>query len=119
MHVDEIVISRIKEHLAHRHWTVYRLHKETGLSTSTLNNIFARNTCPSVTTLYDICRGFGITLEEFFVGVGSRSEEAPPLPKGALSLTDEEEDLVYSFRTLSQADRALLAAYLKGLSKRL
>lgn len=49
-----------------RGWTEYRLSKESGLSESTLANIFRRNTVPSISTLEAICAGFGITLAQFF-----------------------------------------------------
>lgn len=39
---------------------------ESGLSQSTISNIFSRNTTPSIPTLESICKGFGITLAQFF-----------------------------------------------------
>ena len=47
-------------------WTAYKLAKESGLSESTLANIFRRNTVPSISTLEEICNGFHITLSQFF-----------------------------------------------------
>lgn len=49
-----------------RNWTEYRLAKKCGLSESTLANVFRRNTTPSIPTLEAICKGFGITLSQFF-----------------------------------------------------
>jgi len=49
-----------------RGWTAYRLAKESGLSESTLANIFKRNTVPSIATLEAVCGAFGITLAQFF-----------------------------------------------------
>lgn len=46
-------------------WTKYRLSKESGLSESTIANIFYRNATPSLTTLEAICRSFGITVSQF------------------------------------------------------
>ena len=37
-----------------------------GLSHTTLANVFKRNTVPSIPTLEKICAGFGITLSQFF-----------------------------------------------------
>ncbi len=45
---------------------MYRLSKESGLSESTIANVFKRNTDPTITTLEAICSGFGITLSQFF-----------------------------------------------------
>lgn len=58
--------SRLRQLMADRGWTAYRLSKESGLSESTLANIFKRNTVPSITTLEAICSAFGISLAQFF-----------------------------------------------------
>ena len=57
---------RIRQLMDERQWTEYRLAKESGLSQSTVANLYKRNTVPSVTTLEAICKGFGITLAQFF-----------------------------------------------------
>ena len=58
--------ARIRELMAERKWSEYRLAIASGLSQSTVANIFNRNTTPSVATLESICAGFGITLAQFF-----------------------------------------------------
>ena len=58
--------ARIKELMEERGWSEYRLAIASGLSQSTVANIFNRNTTPSVATLESICNGFGITLAQFF-----------------------------------------------------
>ena len=60
------VISRIENLMDERKWTAYRLAKETGLSSSTITNMFRRNTVPSIPTFETICEAFGITLAQFF-----------------------------------------------------
>ena len=57
---------RIRELMQERGWSEYRLAIASGLSQSTVANIFNRNTTPSVSTLEAICQGFGITLAQFF-----------------------------------------------------
>ena len=54
------VISRIESLMDERKWTAYRLAKETGLSSSTITNMFRRNTVPSIPTLETICEAFGM-----------------------------------------------------------
>ena len=44
----------------------FLLAKKSGLSQSTIANIYRRNTVPSIATLEVICKGFGITLSQFF-----------------------------------------------------
>ena len=58
--------ERIKSLLEQRGWTAYRLSKSCGLSENTIATILKRNSLPSVGTLEAICKGFGITLSEFF-----------------------------------------------------
>lgn len=58
--------ERLRQLLNERGWTEYRLAKNCGLSESTIANIYRRNTVPSLATLEAICKGFGITMAQFF-----------------------------------------------------
>ena len=58
--------SKLLQLMSERGWTAYRLAKESGLSESTLANIFKRNTVPSISTLEAVCAAFGISLAQFF-----------------------------------------------------
>ena len=60
------VLDRLRRLMYERDWTEYRIAKESGLSQSTISNMFYRNTIPSIPTLEIICRAFGITLAQFF-----------------------------------------------------
>lgn len=61
------VLDKIKRLKEKRGWSTYRLSKETGIASSTLRNMYIRNTMPSLATLETICNGFGITLSQFFL----------------------------------------------------
>ncbi len=61
-------------------WTAYKLAKMSGLSESTIRNIFHRNNVPSISTLESICAAFGITLAQFFTE-GDVVELTPELQK--------------------------------------
>lgn len=77
-------------------WTAYRLVKESGLSESTLANIFKWNTVPSISTLEEICNGFHITLSQFFAE-GEMVELTPELKErfdNWVSLTPEQKAAV-------------------------
>lgn len=106
---EDDVLKRIKELLDFKHWSVYRLSKESGLAYSSLNNLFHRNTCPTVSTLIKICDGFQISLSDFFA-VGRN-----PLRNETLS--EEQQLLLNQYDSLSKKDRELLQAYIKGLKK--
>ena len=60
--------KQIKKLMEERSWTDYRLAKESGLSHSTVTNMFDRNNTPTLPTLEAVCRAFGITLAQFFRG---------------------------------------------------
>lgn len=71
--------ERLRKMLNDRGWTEYRLARTCGLSQSTITNIFKRNTVPSVATLESICKGFGITLSQFFAEERDVVELTPDL----------------------------------------
>ncbi len=88
--------NRLRQLLEERGWTEYRLSKECGLSESTLANIFRRNTLPSISTLEAICRGFGITISQFFAE-GDMVEMTPEIKElfdSWVSLTVEQKSAV-------------------------
>ena len=70
--------ERLQRLLNERGWSMYRLSLQSGLSQATLANIFRRNTMPSIATLEAICKGFGITLAQFFAE-GEMVEMTPDL----------------------------------------
>lgn len=88
--------ERIKKLMEERSWTEYRLAKESGLSQSTIANLFNRNTVPSITTLESICQGFGITLSQFFAETDlvELSQEQKVLFDKWLYLTKEQKEII-------------------------
>ena len=60
------VIKRISDLTEERGWSTYKLAQKSGLSTSTIANIYRRNTVPSLSTLETLCNAFGISLSQFF-----------------------------------------------------
>lgn len=69
---------KLRELLDQNGMTEYRLSINSGLSQSTIKNIFKRNTVPSIPTLEAICGGLGITLSQFFAE-GEMVEITPDL----------------------------------------
>ena len=63
-HMD--ILKKINKLRLDKNWSVYRLSVESGISQSTLTNMFNRETLPSITTLECLCNAFGITMSEFF-----------------------------------------------------
>lgn len=88
--------ERLNQLLKERGWTYYRLSKNSGLSESTITNIFKRNTIPSIPTLELICKGFGITLSQFFAD-GDMIELTADLQRifdGWINLTVKQKEAV-------------------------
>lgn len=94
---------RIKQLMDERNWTEYRLAKESGLSQSTISNMYKRNTDPSIATLEAICKGFGITLAQFFCE-GSMVE-----------LTNEQKEMFDRWAALSQEQKHILFELIKNM----
>lgn len=89
-------LARLRQLLEDRGWSEYRLAKNSGLSESTIANIYRRNTMPSIPTLESICRGFNITLAQFFAEQESveLNDELKELFDGWLSLTAFQKEAV-------------------------
>lgn len=81
--------ARIRKLMEERNWTEYRLSIASGLSQSTVANIFNRNTTPSVATLESICQAFGVTLAQFFAD-GDMVELSP-----------EQREMIAAWSTLT------------------
>lgn len=98
--------QRLRQLLDARGWTEYRLSKSCGLSESTLANIFRRNTTPSITTLEAICKGFGITLSQFFA------------ENEMVELTPELEDLFHKWVELTPEQKAAVHGVITAFNSR-
>ena len=94
-------LERLRKLLDERGWTEYRLARASGLSDSTIKNIFKRNTQPTIDTLEAICRELGITLSQFFAD-GDMVELTPDLKAlfdGWVYLTPEQKQAVLTMVT--------------------
>lgn len=60
------ILGKIDSLRTQRSWTFYELSVRADLPQSTLANMFARKTDPSISTLAKICNAFDISLSEFF-----------------------------------------------------
>ena len=88
--------ARIRELMAERKWSEYRLAIASGLSQSTVANLFNRNTTPSIATLESICAGFGITLAQFFA------------EGDMVELTEEQKEMFAAWSSLSKDQKDVL-----------
>lgn len=96
--------KRIKQLMEERGWTDYRLAKESGLSHSTVTNMFKRNNAPTLPTLEAVCAAFGITLSQFF------SEGNSPAV-----FTEEQHTLFSKWSTLNDEQKKALLALINTM----
>lgn len=101
------VNDKLRKLLKNRDWTEYKLSKYSGLSESTIGNVFSRNTVPSISTLEAICKAFGITLSQFF------SDDENEL----VELNDELKELFNDWMTLSKEQKEAVKNLLKTMNK--
>lgn len=91
------ILEKIEALRREKGWSINYLAMESGLTQSTLNNLYSRNTEPKISTLRAICGAFGITLSEFF-----KEEE-------------NEDELIRRVRLLSQENKKALLQIVKNL----
>ncbi len=111
---NNATLNRIKELCNERGWSIYRLAKEAEIPYSSLNNIFVRNTHPTVPTLEKICHGLKISLSDFF-------ENKIPCDFALRynTLSEDEMDLLETYHRLPADDKRILIAYAHGLARKL
>ena len=98
------VLLHIKKLCEERGWSNYRLAKEAGISQSSLNNLFRRNNIPTIPTLEAICKGFGITLSQFFAEGGEPVE-----------LSEMQREMLNTWDSLAEEQKIALLEYLKKI----
>lgn len=101
---ENFVLERIKELCKKKGYSQYRLAKKSGVHQSSLSTLLNRRSTPNVFTLDKICRGFDMTIAEFF---SPESEYE--------SLSEEEEKLITMWDNMSDYQKALTLAYIQGL----
>ncbi len=97
--------SRIKEFMKTKNISEYKLAKLSGLSQSTISNIFNRNTAPTIPTIEAICNGLGISLAQFFC-----EENA----EGLVYLTPEQHDFFNQWLSLSAEQKSIIESIVKS-----
>ncbi len=104
-------LKRIQELCDQRGWSIYKLAKESGIPYSSVNNIFIRNTQPTLPTLEKICKGFRIQISDFF-------NDTPLDAPKTYVLSDEEENLLFTYRSLCKDDKMLLENFIEFLKSK-
>ena len=98
------VLGKIKTLQKERGWSNYRLARESGILENSLNNLFRRNNLPAIPTLEAICKGFGITLSQFFSEGGE-----------AVELSDKQREMLSVLDALNDEQKDTLLEFLKKI----
>ena len=101
--------TRIKELLKEKNISEYRLAKLSGLSQSTISNIFVRNTAPTLPTIEAICKGFGITMAQFF---SDNNSEAP------VYLTEQQRNLFNDWISLTAEQKEVIEKIIESYKEK-
>lgn len=100
------IIGKIEKLRKERGWTIYKLALESGITQSTISNMYARGTLPSLTTLENVCVAFGITMAQFFDDMSEKE------------LTQEEYGIIAEYRKLGEVERTAVKNLIYGLTKK-
>ena len=98
--------THIKELMDERGWTIYELAKRSGLAQTTIANMWKRNTEPTIPSLRAICKGFGITLAQFFTEgeVVELTPELKELFEEWVDLTVEQKQAIkYTMKAMKRS----------------
>lgn len=97
-------LKRIRELMDERQWTEYQLAKKSGLSRSTVSNMFKRNNMPTFSTLESICDAFNMTVTRFFMDMEGEElltpEETQLLSRWDRLSTEQKEALLHLMDTM-------------------
>lgn len=99
------IIDRLIELKEGKRWSYYRIAKECQLPESTVTNIYKGRSLPQIDTLHSLCKGFNITISEFFNG----NEKY----KG---LSDEEKELLLLWNSLDAENQKLVKRLIQKLN---
>lgn len=91
------ILERIEALRKEKGWSINYLAMESGLTQSTLNNLYSRKAEPKISTLRAICGAFGITLADFF-----KEEE-------------KDDELIRRVKRLSKENKQALLQIVKNL----
>lgn len=96
------ILKEITRLRLERNWSEYELAKNSGLTQSTISTWYRKNQSPTIQTLDKICKGFGITLSQFF----AEGDDA-------ISLTSEQKEILNNWSCLNEHQKQVISDLLK------
>lgn len=104
--MKDYVGDKINRLCEKHHMTQYELAKRAGMTQSSVSNLMSRGTVPTLGTLEKICKGFGITLAQFFTEEGVFPD-----------LSEEQQEMLNAWETLSTKEKATLMKILESIKE--
>ena len=98
--LEEIMRLRLK-----RNWTEYELSVRSNIPQSTISTWYRKKQTPTVESLEKVCKGFGITLSQFF----AEEDDVP------IYLTKEQKEMLDDWLALSKEQQNLLSKLFKTM----
>ena len=99
------VLERLRELQQTHGWSDYRIAREAGLSPNTVSNIYCRGNMPSLFTLQELSKAFGLTMSEFFAE--GKTVEVKP----------EHQTLICEWETLTEDQKATVLHVIRSYKK--
>lgn len=90
------IVRQIEKLCQQRGWSIYELSKKSGISSNAIYKWRNQNVQPSIPNLEAISEAFGLSLKEFFCGVGSPD------------LNPEQNQLLEDWTILSEKEKLIL-----------
>lgn len=98
------ILKEITRLRLERGWSEYELAKNAGLTQSTISTWYRKQQIPTIQTLDKVCKGFGITLSQFFAEGND-----------AISLTAEQMEMLDCWSALTEKQRTLFLELFKSI----
>lgn len=96
------ILKEITRLRLERNWSEYELAKYSGLTQSTISTWYRKNQTPTIQTLDKICKGFEITLSQFF----AEGDDT-------VSLTSEQKEMLDNWSCLNDNQKQIIFDLLK------
>ncbi len=96
------ILGKIDKLRNERGWSFYELSEQSSVNQSTLANMYRRKSLPSIQTLTDLCKAYGITLSQFFAEEQNdiNNEKTRLLINNFNSLNEQQKDFILEMTNL-------------------
>ena len=99
------ILEEITRLRMERNWSEYELSVNSQLSQSTISTWYRKKQMPTIQSLDKICKGFGITLSQFFAEGND-----------VISLTEEQRELLDNWSSLTKKQQEIFLELFKNIT---